>query len=98
MKRIIVLFLFVLNLITLTGCDPNSYYYSYEDLNSDNVSDDDFVEAMFVYIYSIREALSIYFNTVSKILYKSLSFSKTIPLTLPVNSTIIFSFPYSPLP
>ena len=40
------------------------------DLNSDNVSDDDFVEAMFVYIYSIREALSIYFNTVSKILYK----------------------------
>lgn len=40
------------------------------DLNSDNVSDDDFVEAMFVYIYSIREALSIYFNAVSKILYK----------------------------
>ncbi len=40
------------------------------DLNSDNVSDDDFVEAMFVYIYSIREALSIYFNKVSKILYK----------------------------
>ena len=40
------------------------------DLNSENVSDDDFVEAMFVYIYSIREALSIYFNTVSKILYK----------------------------
>lgn len=40
------------------------------DLNGDNVSDDDFVEAMFVYIYSIREALSIYFNTVSKILYK----------------------------
>ena len=40
------------------------------DVNSDNVSDDDFVEAMFVYIYSIREALSIYFNTVSKILYK----------------------------
>ena len=40
------------------------------DLNSDNVSDDDFVEATFVYIYSIREALSIYFNTVSKILYK----------------------------
>ena len=40
------------------------------DLNSDNVSDDDFVEAMFVYIYSIREALSIYFNSVSKILYK----------------------------
>ena len=40
------------------------------DLNGDTVSDDDFVEAMFVYIYSIREALSIYFNTVSKILYK----------------------------
>ena len=40
------------------------------DLNGDNVSDDVFVEAMFVFIYSIREALSIYFNTVSKILYK----------------------------
>ena len=40
------------------------------DLNSGNVSDDDVVEAMFVYIYSLREALSIYFNTVSKILYK----------------------------
>ena len=31
MKKIIVLFLVVLNLITLTGCDPSSYYYSYED-------------------------------------------------------------------
>ena len=40
------------------------------DFNSATVTDDDFVEAMFVYIYSIREALSIYFNTVSKILYK----------------------------
>ena len=38
MKRIIVLFLFVLNLITLTGCDPSPYYYSYEDLNSNVIS------------------------------------------------------------
>ena len=38
MKKIIVLFLFVLKLITLTGCDPNSYYYSFEDLNSNVIS------------------------------------------------------------
>ena len=38
MKRIIVLFLFALNLITLTGCDPSSYYYSYEELNSNVIS------------------------------------------------------------
>ena len=40
------------------------------DLNSDNVNDEDFVEAMFVYIYAIQESLGKYFNTVSKILYK----------------------------
>lgn len=40
------------------------------DLNNEVVSDDDFVEAMFVYIYSIREAIGRYFNEVSKILYK----------------------------
>lgn len=38
MKKIIVLFLFILNLITLTGCDPSYYYYSYEDLNSNVIS------------------------------------------------------------
>ena len=38
MKKIIALFLFVLNLITLTGCDPSSYYYSFEDLNSNVIS------------------------------------------------------------
>lgn len=40
------------------------------DLNNENVSDYDFVEAMFVYIYSIREAIGKYFNEISKILYK----------------------------
>lgn len=40
------------------------------DLNSNNVSDEDFVEAMFVYIYSIQESLGKYFNSISKILYK----------------------------
>ena len=38
MKKIIVLFLFMINLITLAGCDPSSYYYSYEDLNSNVTS------------------------------------------------------------
>lgn len=38
MKKIIVLFLFILNLITLTGCDPSSYYYSFEDLNRNVIS------------------------------------------------------------
>jgi len=40
------------------------------DLNQEVVSDDDFVEAMFVYIHSIQESLSEYFNAVSKYLYK----------------------------
>lgn len=40
------------------------------DLNQDNVSDEDFVEAMFVYIHAIQESLGKYFNEVSKILYK----------------------------
>lgn len=40
------------------------------DLNSNNISDDDFTEAMFVYIYTIRESLGAYFNKVSEVLYK----------------------------
>lgn len=40
------------------------------DLNQEEVSDDDFVEAMFVYIHSIREGIGRYFNEVSKTLYK----------------------------
>lgn len=43
MKKIIVVFIIILNLLivnllTLTGCDPSSYYYDYEDLNSNVVS------------------------------------------------------------
>ena len=38
MKKIIILFIFLLNLLTVTGCDPSSYYYTYEDLNSNVVS------------------------------------------------------------
>lgn len=40
------------------------------DLNNEIVSDDDFVEAIFVYIHSIQESLGEYFNAVSKYLYK----------------------------
>lgn len=40
------------------------------DLNQENISDDDFVEAMFVYIHAIQESLGEYFNEVSKYLYK----------------------------
>ena len=40
------------------------------DLNSDNISDDDFTEAMFVYIHTITESLGAYFNKVSEVLYK----------------------------
>ncbi|MBE6138386.1 MAG: hypothetical protein E7173_01405 [Firmicutes bacterium] len=40
------------------------------DLNNEFVSDDDFVEAMFVYVHAIQESLGKYFNEVSKILYK----------------------------
>lgn len=38
MKKIIILFVFIISLLALTGCDPSSYYYSYEDLNSNVVS------------------------------------------------------------
>lgn len=40
------------------------------DLNQENISDDDFVEAIFVYIHAIQESLGQYFNEVSKYLYK----------------------------
>lgn len=40
------------------------------DLNRDSVSDDDFVEAMFVYIHTIQESLGDYFNEIVKYLYK----------------------------
>lgn len=40
------------------------------DLQDENTSDEDFVEAMFVYIYSIQESIAVYFNEISKILYK----------------------------
>ncbi len=40
------------------------------DLNSNNISDEDFVEAVFVYIHAIQESLGDYFEVVSKYLYK----------------------------
>ena len=40
------------------------------DLNSDNISDDDFVEAMFVYINMIEESLGHYVNMIVEMLYK----------------------------
>ena len=40
------------------------------DLNNNDISDEDFVEAMFVYVYILQESIGKYFNTVSKILYK----------------------------
>ena len=40
------------------------------DLNKEPVSDDDFVEAMFVYIHAIQESLGEYFNAVAKYMYK----------------------------
>lgn len=40
------------------------------DLNGDSVSDDDFVEGMFVYVHSIQESLGEYFNEIAKYLYK----------------------------
>lgn len=40
------------------------------DLNTDNISDEDFTEAMFVYIHTIQELVGAYFNKVSEVLYK----------------------------
>lgn len=39
------------------------------DLNNDNISDDDFVEAIFVYIHSIQESTALYADAITKILY-----------------------------
>ena len=38
MKKSIILLFFVLTSLVLTGCDPSSYKYNYEDLNSNVVS------------------------------------------------------------
>ena len=50
----------------------NGVLYNKEvlDLNSNNISDDDFVEAMFVYIHSVQESLGSYFNETAKYIYK----------------------------
>lgn len=40
------------------------------DLNKVAATEDDFVEAILVYTFSIREAIAKYFNQISKILYK----------------------------
>lgn len=50
----------------------NSLLYNKEilALSNEDISDEDFVEAMFVYTHSIQEAIGKYFNEVSKILYK----------------------------
>lgn len=50
----------------------NGVLYNKEvlDLNSNNVSDEDFVEAMFVYVHSVQEALGSYFNETAKYIYK----------------------------
>lgn len=40
------------------------------DLNTDKISDDDFVEAMLVYVHSIQEALGSYFNETAKYVYR----------------------------
>ena len=36
------------------------------DLNKEDATEDDFVEAMFVYAYSIQESLSVYSKAISK--------------------------------
>ncbi len=40
------------------------------DSTSDNISDDDFVEAVFVYIHMIEESFGHYANKIIEILYK----------------------------
>ena len=39
------------------------------DLNKEEISDEDFVEAMYVYIHTIQELIGKYFNKTAKILY-----------------------------
>ena len=38
MKKLICLFICIINLTTLTGCDPGAFYYDYEYLNNNVVS------------------------------------------------------------
>ena len=66
MNKIIVLLIFVFNLLTLTGCDPSSYYYNYEDLNSNVIS----IELI---NYDNNEAIELFENR-KKV--KSFDFSK----------------------
>jgi len=40
------------------------------DLNKEIITDEDFVEAMFVYVNAIKESVGKYFNEVSKYMYK----------------------------
>lgn len=46
------------------------YNKEISDLNGEDISDDDFVEAVFVYTHMIQESLGEYFNTVAPYLYK----------------------------
>lgn len=47
------------------------------DLNKEEISDTDFVEAMFVYTNTIQELIGKYFNSIAKILYKEGDKSET---------------------
>ena len=38
MKKTIILFVFIIILLTSIGCDPASYYYDYEDLKANVIS------------------------------------------------------------
>ena len=38
MKKAIILFIFIINVLALSGCDPSSYHYNYEDLVENVVS------------------------------------------------------------
>ncbi len=53
MKKILCLFVFIINLLALIGCDPGSYYYSYEDLNSN-------VESIELINYDNDEAVELF--------------------------------------
>lgn len=46
------------------------YNKELKDLNNDEISDDDFVEAIFVYTHMLEESIGAYFNAVSQYLYK----------------------------
>ena len=70
-KEIIELFAFINKLQNDLNLNNNVLYNKeIEDLNNETATEDDFVEAVYVYIYSLKEYLADYIEKISSLIYK----------------------------